>query len=159
MTKQTFIVTQSERKTMINFIYKNLERPTYIPIHLDYGVWLNDKSVGKLRELVINACEIIEINCAAGSLAWQDAIEKFPKIFDDNCDVIVGEELQLETDQNYVTLIVLSDGTFMDVADAKMILVKTEQYEEVCNLGGSGHDFNPLASIDLSNLNIIPNFA
>ena len=66
---------------------------------------------------------------------------------------------QLETDQNYVTLIVLSDGTFMDVADAKMILVKAEQYEEVCNLGGSGHDFNPLASIDLSNLNIIPNFA
>ena len=65
----------------------------------------------------------------------------------------------LETDQNYVTLIVLSDGTFMDVADAKMILVKAEQYEEVCNLGGSGHDFNPLASIDLSNLNIIPNFA
>ena len=91
-----FIITQSERKKMINFIYKNLERPVYIPIHFDYGVWLNDKSVGKLRELVINTCEIIEINCASGSLAWQEAIEQFPKIFDDRGDVIVGEEWQLE---------------------------------------------------------------
>ena len=91
-----FIITQSERKKMINFIWKNLERPVYIPIHLDYGVWLNDKSVGKLRELVINACEIIEINCTSGSLAWQEAIEQFPKIFDDRGDVIVGEEFQLK---------------------------------------------------------------
>ena len=97
MTKQTFIVTQSERKTMINFIYKNLERPDYIPSMLEYRVWLNEKSVTQLRNLVINACEIIEINCAAGSLAWQDAIEKFPKIFDDSCDVI-DAEYQLQAD-------------------------------------------------------------
>ena len=91
-----FIITQSERKKMINFIYKNLERPVYIPIHLDYGVWLNNKSVGKLRELVINACEIIEMKCTSGLLEWQEAIEQFPKIFDDRGDVIVGEEWQLE---------------------------------------------------------------
>ena len=91
MTKQTFIVTQSERKTMINFIYKNLERPDYVPSMLEYRVWLNEKSVTQLCNLVINACEIIEINCAAGSLAWQDAIEKFPKIFDNSCDMIDAE--------------------------------------------------------------------
>jgi hypothetical protein len=94
--EQTFIVTKSERTTMINFIYKNLERPAYIPIHLDYKVWLNDKSVGKLRELVINACEIIEMNCTSGLLEWQESIEQFPKIFDDRGDVIVGEEFQLK---------------------------------------------------------------
>jgi len=97
MTKQTFIVTQSERKTMINFIYKNLERPDYVPSMAEYRVWLNGKSVTQLRNLVINACEIIEMNCAAGSLAWQDVIEKFPKIFDDSCDVI-DAEYQLQAD-------------------------------------------------------------
>lgn len=58
----------------------------------------------------------------------------------------------------YMTVIVLSDGTFMDVGDAKVILVKTSQWEEVCDLGGDGKDFSPLVSIDLSTLNIIASF-
>ena len=57
-----------------------------------------------------------------------------------------------------MTVIVLSDGTFMDVGDAKVILVKTSQWEEVCDLGGDGKDFSPLVSIDLSTLNIIASF-
>lgn len=57
----------------------------------------------------------------------------------------------------YVTLCVLNDGeTFTDVSGCKLIVVKSDHYDEVILEGGDAKDLSPIAVVDLSSLSIVP---
>lgn len=53
----------------------------------------------------------------------------------------------------YVTIVVLNDGqTYTDVHGCELLVVKNNEYYDICMNGGDASDFNPVVRIILSNI-------